>query len=133
MQNKIKIRIAKVLIILLSCSLGIYIILYNLENNITFFYPPSKVINNNEIQNIVIRVGGLVKEGSIYKNGIDDIIFNITDNSNEITIKYKGILPALFREKQGIVAQGKFNKEQNVFIATQLLTKHDENYMPPQN
>lgn len=127
MQKKAKNRLKIVLFCLLSCSIGVYIILYNLEDNITFFYPPSKI---NEVKlGQEFRVGGLVKLGSIEKISADKIEFIITDHIQDIKISYQGVLPALFRENQGIVAVGKISD--NIFIARQLLTKHDENYSPP--
>lgn len=128
MQKKTKNRLLLILFFTVSVSLGISIILYNLEQNITFFYPPSKV--TADLINAEIRIGGIVKTGSIKNLGSDVIQFTITDNINDMTILYHGLLPALFREKQGVVAKGKFNGE--IFKSTELLTKHDENYMPPQ-
>lgn len=101
-------------------------ILYNLEDNITFFYPPSKV---NEVKlDQEFRIGGLVKVGSIKKISADKIEFIITDHIQDQKIFYHGALPALFRENQGVVAVGKISG--NIFIAKDLLTKHDENYYP---
>lgn len=155
MQKKIKHRLIITLCCMLSVFLGVAIILYNIEQNITFFYPPAKL--TKEFINREIRVGGLVKIGSIKHISLGQIYFIITDGIKDIEIYYKGILPALFRENQGIVAKGKLNPkianqnlsleneiikasseelsnkiwEDNIFIASELLTKHDENYMPP--
>ncbi|KAJ6644953.1 Cytochrome c-type biogenesis protein CcmE [Pseudolycoriella hygida] len=107
-------------------SLAIYMILHNLKDNITFFYPPSKI--NAVKTGQEFRVGGLVKVGSIEKEAPNRVNFIITDNIKELAVTYQGLLPALFRENQGIVAAGKINN--NVFIARELLTKHDENYSP---
>jgi len=110
-------------------AIGVYIILANLEDNIVFFYPPSEIakIDRNSTK---VRVGGMVKEGSVHKLSDSKISFIITDFKAELTIEYDGILPALFREKQGIVAEGNLDQD-NFFIAKSLLAKHDENYMPP--
>lgn len=126
MQKRIKDRLKIILCFLVCSSLGVYITLYNLEENITFFYPPSKI--NETKMGQEFRVGGLVKPGSIEKNAPDKIIFVITDNIKDLKISYQGVLPPLFREKQGIVAVGKLAN--NMFIAKELLTKHDENYSP---
>jgi cytochrome c-type biogenesis protein CcmE len=100
-----------------------------LEDNIVFFYPPSDIekITNAKTK---IRVGGLVKENSVVILSANKIRFTITDYKNTLIIEYTGILPALFREKQGIVAEGTF--VDGVFEAKNLLAKHDENYMPPE-
>lgn len=127
MQKGVKNRLIAIIICLFLAASGIYIILYNLEKNIIFFLPPSKI---NEIDNTKeFRVGGLVKVASINKIEADKISFIITDNIKDLKIFYKGVLPALFRENQGIIAIGKLSN--NKFIARQLLTKHDENYYPP--
>ncbi|WP_253308543.1 MULTISPECIES: cytochrome c maturation protein CcmE [unclassified Rickettsia] len=127
MQKGVKNRLIAIIICLFLAASGICIILYNLEKNIIFFLPPSKI---NEIDNTKeFRVGGLVKVASINKIEADKISFIITDNIKDLEIFYKGVLPALFRENQGIIAIGKLSN--NKFIARQLLTKHDENYYPP--
>ena len=116
------------------CSFGVFIILSNLNDNIVFFYPPSEISKIKD-SSTKVRVGGLVKVGSIIaegeNNGDNKIRFTITDYKRELEITYRGILPALFREGQGIVAEGNL-KSPYLFIATKLLAKHDENYMPPQ-
>lgn len=127
MQKKVKNRLVTIIICFCSGILGISIILYNLEKNIVFFLPPSKI---NEINpDKELRVGGLVKETSINKIAADKISFTITDNIKDLEVLYQGVLPALFREGQGIIAIGKL--EDRRFIARQLLAKHDENYRPP--
>lgn len=113
-----------------TAALGIYIILSNLNDNILFFYPPSE-IDKIQLSTGKVRVGGLVKEGTIIKISDKKILFTITDNLADLQIEYEGILPALFREKQGIVAEGKLVSSGR-FIASKLLAKHDENYMPPE-
>ena len=123
-------RLLTIFAVLSVCALGVYIILSNLNNNIVFFYPPSEipsVISSNE----KIRVGGLVKQGSIRKLSVNRILFTIEDRKAQLHIEYEGVVPLLFREKQGIVAEGKF-VENKIFIASRLLSKHDENYKPPQ-
>jgi cytochrome c-type biogenesis protein CcmE len=126
MQKKAQNRLKLILFYLLLGAAGVYTLLYNLEDSIVFFYPPSKI---NIKDNVEFRVGGLVKKGSIHKEAANKISFIITDGIKDLQISYQGILPALFRENQGIVAAGKLSGD--VFIARELLTKHDENYSPP--
>jgi len=103
-----------------------------LNSNMQFFFSPTEVIANKAPQNSSFRLGGLVKEGSLKRE--DDgltVHFMVTDNAESIPVTYKGILPDLFREGQGIVTQGQFNAAGD-FIATEVLAKHDEEYMPPE-
>ena len=142
-QNKI-ITIS-FLVTVLCCSL--FLILYALRDNVIFFYSPSEVekkISNDEISNgSLIRLGGLVLENS-FKRGVgNNVSFIITDLKKEINISYSGILPDLFREGQGVIAEGNIEiikvknknnvlKKQLKFNASNILAKHDENYMPPE-
>jgi len=103
-----------------------------LNSNMQFFFSPTEVVEKKAPQNTSFRLGGLVKEGSL--NREDDgltVHFLVTDNAESIKVTYKGILPDLFREGQGIVTQGRFN-ETGDFVATEVLAKHDEEYMPPE-
>lgn len=128
MRKGVRNRLITIIICFCCVCLGVSIILYNLEKNIIFFLPPSKI---NEIeQGKELRVGGLVKADSINKIAVDKISFIITDNIKDLEILYQGVLPALFREKQGIIAIGRLSGNQ--FIARELLAKHDENYRPPE-
>ncbi len=100
-----------------------------------FFYSPSELKtpkNLDKTRNHQIRVGGLVAENSIKKIDALTTEFTIIDMEEDLKITYVGILPDLFREKQGVVAKGKFNSETNEFFSKELLVKHDENYMPPE-
>ncbi|WP_347938909.1 cytochrome c maturation protein CcmE [Rickettsia oklahomensis] len=126
MHKKVRNRLITIIICFCSAFLGIGIILYNLEKNIVFFLPPSKI--NTIEHGKELRVGGLVKTSSINKIAADKISFIITDNIKDLEILYQGVLPALFREGQGIIAIGCLSDGK--FIAKQLLTKHDENYRP---
>ncbi len=124
-------RLLFVLIILTISLISLFFIINNFKDNIVFFYSPSefdKIISSQKN----IRVGGMIKENSIQKIDSLTTIFTITDYKNELKIKYSGILPDLFREGQGVVANGKFFSDQNIFITDELLVKHDENYMPPE-
>jgi cytochrome c-type biogenesis protein CcmE len=109
----------------------IFFVLKSLNENVVFFFSPSDIRNKNNISlNKKIRVGGLVKEGSVFKN--EKIIsFTITDLKNEIIVSYSGLVPNLFSEGKGVIAEGKL-KDKKYFIANQILAKHDENYMPPE-
>ncbi len=129
MRKRTRNRLISITGLFLIASFGIYFILSNLEDNIVFFYPPSDLakITNTKTK---IRVGGLVEENSIIVVAPNKVRFSITDHKNTLLIEYTGILPALFREKQGIVAEGVFID--NMFIAQRLLAKHDANYMPPE-
>jgi cytochrome c-type biogenesis protein CcmE len=102
------------------------------NENLMFFYTPSKVVAGEAPAGHLIRVGGLVTTGSVQRqsDGLT-VLFDITDNAETITVQYTGILPDLFREGQGIVAHGRL-QDGRLFIADEVLAKHDENYMPPE-
>jgi cytochrome c-type biogenesis protein CcmE len=103
------------------------------QKNLLFFYSPSQVAAGEAPKASLIRLGGLVVEGSIARDAQDGlkVRFGLTDKAKTVTVAYRGILPDLFREGQGIVAQGRLGSD-NVFEATEVLAKHDENYMPPE-
>ena len=125
-------RLFITIIVVLTLGLATKLILMALEDNIVYFYTPNELIekfsDTKNIQN-KIRIGGLVLENSIKKEG-KKTIFMITDRKKEVKVVFKGPLPDLFREGQGIVAEGMF--QNNNFIASEVLAKHDENYMPPE-
>ena len=104
-------------------------ILIVLQDNILFFYTPSELIEKNVNKSEKIRLGGLVQENSIKRKNIK-VYFIITDLQKEIEVTYEGILPDLFREGQGVIVKGYLKN--NAFEATEVLAKHDENYMPPE-
>ena len=125
-------RLFITIIIVLTLGLATKLILMALEDNIVYFYTPNDLIEKfGDTQNIQnkIRIGGLVLESSIKKEG-EKTIFMITDRKKEVKVEFEGPLPDLFREGQGIVAEGIFKN--NNFIASEVLAKHDENYMPPE-
>ena len=125
-------RLFITIIIILTLGLATKLILMALEENIVYFYTPNDLIEKfGDTQNIQnkMRIGGLVLESSIKKEG-EKTIFIITDRKKEVKVLFDGSLPDLFREGQGIVAEGIFQK--NNFIASEVLAKHDENYMPPE-
>ena len=125
-------RLFITIIIILTLGLATKLILMALEDNIVYFYTPNDLIEKfGDTQNIQkkIRIGGLVLESSVKKEG-KKTIFMITDRKKEVKVLFDGPLPDLFREGQGIVAEGMF--QNNNFIASEVLAKHDENYMPPE-
>lgn len=112
-------------------TIGLVIIFKVFNDNIVFYFSPSE-LNSKKHSSGLIRVGGLVKEGSIhYLEDKETLSFIITDLEAELEVHYKGIIPTLFKDGQGTVALGQLN-ESGVFIAKELLAKHDENYMPPE-
>ena len=122
-----------ILLILVSVSLALFFVLKALNDKVVFFYSPTNISEDAEIIGKNIRVGGLVLENSIkYSNDGLRVSFVITDNKNMIDVFYSGILPDLFREKQGVVVEGSFMKSKKTFSAKKVLAKHDENYMPPE-
>jgi cytochrome c-type biogenesis protein CcmE len=131
LAKKVKSRIFFFTILVIFASAILYITLKSLEENVIYFYSPTDISNKTSISsNSIIRVGGLVKEKSINKKGTS-INFIITDLKNEIIISYKGLVPNLFSEGKGVIAEGKL-KDKKYFVADKILAKHDENYMPPE-
>ena len=128
--KKVKLRFLFISLLLISTILSIFLILKSLEENVVYFLSPTEIKNLSEINNKKIRVGGMVKNNSI-KIGSNDINFVITDYKNEINVNYSGLVPNLFQEGKGVVAEG-FLKDRNFFSAKKILAKHDENYMPPE-
>ncbi len=132
-NNKKFKRFGFIIIIFCSIGLAVFFVLKALEEKIIFFYTPTKLQEKKNDNLGYIRVGGLVKEKSIHysEEGLQ-ISFMITDNQNSVNIIFEGILPDLFREKQGVVVEGNYDKNDNIFVAKKVLAKHDENYMPPE-
>lgn len=125
-------RLIIVLFVVLFSSAAIGLVTYALRGNINLFFPPAEVAAGNAPVGQAIRVGGMVSEGSVQRS--EDslaVTFEITDFTASVTVVYEGILPDLFGEGQGAVASGKLN-EQGVLMASEVLAKHDENYMPPE-
>ncbi|MGF7453419.1 cytochrome c maturation protein CcmE [Pasteurella bettyae] len=138
MNPRRKSRLTIILFVLIGVTIASSLVLYALRQNIDLFYTPSEVVNgkNNDPNAIPqvgqrIRVGGMVVEGSVHRDPKSlKVTFNVDDIGPEITVEYEGILPDLFREGQGIVAQGVL-KEPTLLVASEVLAKHDENYVPP--
>ena len=128
--RKVKLRFIFVILILLSLILSVFLILKSLEENVVYFKSPSDIQLLEEIQDKKIRVGGMVKENSIEISS-EKINFIVTDFKNEINVVYSGVVPNLFSEGKGVVAEG-YLKDRSFFEATKILAKHDENYMPPE-
>lgn len=105
--------------------------LNSFRENIVFFYSPSELHKVSKVSR-KIRVGGMIKEGSVIKFDALNTEFTITDYEQDLKIRYYGLLPDLFREGQGVVAKGFLNENKTEFLASELLVKHDENYMPPE-
>ena len=100
------------------------------QSNLVFFFTPTQVSAGQAPKGRTFRAGGMVKEGSLKRDG-NTVQFVITDTAQEMTVTYVGLLPDLFKEGRGVVAQGKLG-EDGVFVASEVLAKHDENYMPPE-
>ena len=128
--KKVKLRFVFLVLILFSVILSVFLILQSLKNNIVYFQSPSEIKSLIELNKKKIRIGGMVKIQSISINS-DEINFVITDFKNEINVTFSGAVPNLFAEGKGVVAEG-FLKDRNYFLATKILAKHDENYMPPE-
>ena len=126
--KKVKLRFLFLVLILLSLILSIFLILQSLKENVIYFQSPSEIKSLVELDKKKIRVGGMVKNDSILIKE-QKIKFIITDFKNEINVIYSGVIPNLFAEGKGVVAEG-FLKDRNYFSATKILAKHDENYMP---
>ena len=131
LTKKVKLRIFFLVIFMLLSITVIFFIFKSLESNVVYFLSPTEIQNNQNINfDKKIRVGGLVKEQSINKK-LTSVNFIITDLKNEIFVSYSGLLPNLFSEGKGVIAEGKL-VDKSFFEAEKILAKHDENYMPPE-
>ena len=131
LSKKARTRIILISFLLVVSILVVFVVLKSLEENVVYFFSPTELYNKEDITfDKKIRVGGLVKKGSIINNQMS-VNFIVTDLNNEIIVSYKGSLPNLFSEGKGVVAEGKL-KDKKYFIADKILAKHDENYMPPE-
>ncbi len=125
-------RLILVLILLVGVGSAVALSLLALQENLMYYHPPSDVFEGKAPTNRAFRTGGLVKQGSVERDKDGTTVrFTITDLKKEIIVIYKGILPDMFREGQGIIANGRMGKE-GMFSADEVLAKHDENYMPPE-
>jgi len=131
LSKKVRSRIFFLVLIIVTSVVIIFVILRSLEENVVYFFSPTEIYDNADISfDKKIRVGGLVKINSITKEN-SSINFIITDLKKEIIVSYKGLVPNLFSEGKGVVAEGKL-KDKKYFVADKILAKHDENYMPPE-
>ena len=128
--NKVKLRFFFVLLIFITVVLTIFLIVKSLEENVVYFKSPTEIKISGESKKNKFRIGGMVKTDSISIEA-EKIEFIITDFKNEINVVYFGVIPNLFTEGKGVVAEG-FLQDKNFFSATKILAKHDENYMPPE-
>ena len=124
-------RMLLVTVLLFGLGTALALVLYALSQNINLFYTPTQISENAAPSKKQIRVGGMVVVGSVVRSNYLKVEFVVTDFANSVKIEYQGILPDLFREKQGVVVKGKIGANGN-FIAKEVLAKHDENYMPPE-
>ena len=124
-------RFLSICCVLIIVGLASFLILKSFQDNLLYYLTPSDVIAGKAPEDREFRIGGLVVVGSFYREeGSLTSQFTLTDGAATVNVNYKGILPDLFREGQGIIARGMFNNT-SVFIASEVLAKHDENYMPP--
>ena len=123
-------RAAMILTGLGFLALAATLALTALEDNIVFFRAPSELAEKPMAAGVALRVGGLVSEGSVQRDGLD-VRFQITDLAHQVDVRFTGMLPDLFREGQGVVAEGRFDAS-GIFMADTVLAKHDETYMPPE-
>ena len=128
--KKVKLRITFLSLAFVSLILIVFLVLKSLEENVVYFKSPTEIKNLSELTNKKVRVGGMVKKNSLEVN-VKEISFVITDFKNEIKVTYSGIVPNLFEEEKGVVAEG-FIQDRKFFVAKKILAKHDENYMPPE-
>ena len=138
MKNKHK-RLYFITLLLTSFFIGCSILIINLRENLIYFYSPTEILMKEKGLNKKSRIGGLVEDSSIKRKlvsegdkEVEEINFRITDSENTVEIKYIGILPDLFKEGQGVIVEGFFIKDENIFNAKKVLAKHDENYIPPE-
>lgn len=134
MTPRARARLLSVFIVVFGLGLAAGFALYGLSGKITYFHSPSELASGAFTEKQLardIRIGGLVKTGSLTRQG-DTHMFIVTDNAADLPVRYRGILPDLFREGQSVIAYGRYDAAQKTFTAAQILAKHDENYMPPE-
>ena len=128
--RKVKLRFFFIVLIFVALILSVFLVLKSLEENVVYFKSPSDIRSSPELNVEKIRIGGMVKKDSIEISN-NEVSFIITDFKNEINVTYSGVIPNLFSEGKGVVAEG-FLKDRKFFQASKILAKHDENYMPPE-
>ncbi len=115
---------------LAALAVGVGLVLNAFNSNLVFFYTPTQIAQKEAPQGRTFRVGGLVQQGSVAREGVT-VRFLVTDTAQTVPVRYDGVLPDLFKEGKGVVAQGQLGPD-GVFVAREVLAKHDENYMPPE-
>ena len=128
--KKVKLRATFLLLVILTIILTVFLVLKSLEENVVYFKSPTDIKNLPELDTKKIRIGGMVKKGSIEADS-ENITFIITDFKNDIFVTFSGLVPNLFEEEKGVVAEG-YLRDKGFFKAEKILAKHDENYMPPE-
>lgn len=123
-------RAAIIIGVLAAVGVAVALVLNAFNSNLVFFYTPTQIASNEAPQGRTFRIGGMVQEGSVSRNGVT-VHFNVTDTAKTVPVRYDGILPDLFKEGKGVVAQGQLGND-GIFTAREVLAKHDENYMPPE-
>jgi cytochrome c-type biogenesis protein CcmE len=116
--------------VLAALGIAVALVLNAFNSNLVFFYTPTQIASHEAPQGRTFRIGGLVQQGSVVRDGVT-VRFTVTDMAKNVTVRYDGILPDLFKEGKGVVAQGQLGPD-GVFVAREVLAKHDENYMPPE-
>jgi cytochrome c-type biogenesis protein CcmE len=124
-------RMVFILVGLVALGLASWLVFNALGNNMSYFYSPTEVVQKKAPQDHLFRLGGMVVNGSVQRGQELTVRFAVTDTANVVNVEYTGILPDLFAEGQGVIAQGKL-ADSGIFIASEVLAKHDENYMPPE-
>ena len=116
--------------VLAAVGVAVALVLNAFNSNLVFFYTPTQIAANEAPQGRTFRIGGLVQAGTVAREGVT-VRFVVTDTAQNVNVRYDGVLPDLFKEGKGVVAQGKLGPD-GVFVAREVLAKHDENYMPPE-
>ena len=124
-------RASVLILAFIAITVSGFLILSASRDSLIYFYSPTELLEIKDIEDKVIRIGGLVRKESIISSGPSSIEFVVEDGQNYLSVNYNGILPDLFREGQGVICEGKLDKE-GVFFASKILAKHDEKYMPPE-
>jgi cytochrome c-type biogenesis protein CcmE len=122
-------RLAIAVGVVAAVGVAVALVLNAFQSNLVFFYSPSQIAAHEAPANRTFRLGGMVQEGSVKRHGVR-VEFVVTDTAKTVPVHYEGILPDLFKEGKGVVAQGQL--KDGVFVAREVLAKHDENYMPPE-
>jgi len=124
-------RLGFLIVGLAVLGLATFFVIQALDSNLSYFFSPTEVKQDQAPKDHIFRLGGMVEKGSLERGEGVDVLFTVTDNANSVQVLYSGILPDLFSEGQGVIAQGKMNTD-GVFVAEEVLAKHDETYMPPE-